>query len=250
MKIRLQTYLPVLAISVIFFVLYFGLLKQPRNYAYLFNSDFLHIVFFSESLSQSLSNLPYWYTTPTPYLFPDLGLFGFIRWITGSRETGYLITLFLNFLFLNIGLYRLHRLFFPENRLFHLSVLVLFNGIMLGLLSVSQVDFLLYLNQFAPINHLGAFICVCLFLRTQIPSGYTYALWLFGLLVASVSDPVFVIYFLPIQFLLTYKKNTGLNNVIIVAICLFGFVRDYSYPAVPCFQDSLFLLNRNSIRGK
>lgn len=162
MKSRIQTYLSLTCISLLFFVLYFGWLKQPRNYGYLLNSDFLHIVFFSESLFRGLSNLPYWYTIPAPYFFPDIGLFGVLQRIIG-RETRYLAVLFLNFLFLNIALYRLHRFFFPGNVSFRLLVVFLFNGVMLGLLSISRVDFMIYLNQFAPVNHLGAFICIGLF---------------------------------------------------------------------------------------
>lgn len=217
------------------FWLYFIQFSQAKHFYYLFNADFLHIVFFSKSVFSQPENLSYWYTTPSPYIFPDVLVFGFLDTIF-SQQTTYIIILFLNFLLFNIALLRLHKLFFPFSNI----TLILFNVIVLLLFYYSGTDSFLYLHQFIPVNHLSAFICFALLLKKEIKINAYFPIWLVLILCISFSDPVFLMYFLPMQIILSYKtspKPLLLTSVSASIIGLVLFKLAYSYKIIRASND-------------
>lgn len=215
-----------LSALLLIFMLYFSQFRELRNSSYLFNADFLHIVFFSESLVSNIQNTAHWYTTPSPYLFPDVALFACVDAITTSPKTTYVIILWLNFLLFNLGIHRLQTLFFRPS----IGLLILFNGLIFVLFYFNTYEYFLYLHQFAPVNHLSAFICFCFMFKREIKWNWRTLIWVLGIVLFGASDPVFLLYFLPVQAALLFKSTSMIKTAVpILAGLLGGLLFKLSY---------------------
>lgn len=189
-------------ISVIFLI-YFPSFNTPGVSAHIFNSDFLHVAIFSEALSSGIHAFETWRITPSPYLLPDIVSFYLLDLIIGDGQTTYVLFLFLDFIFLYLALYKLYRIFFDDD----VSVICLSAVALWIIYTFHGPEEILLLNQFAPVNHLSAFIVFSLLLKERIQWSVYYPVWLAAVLAVSFSDPVFVLYFVPVQLLYGHQKS-------------------------------------------
>jgi len=229
-KKQFKTYAFLISVLSVLFVLYYLVFMQRLSY-YIYNPDFLQVALFSESLFSDIIAFENWYITPSPYVFPDILCFGSLNLLIGDIRNTYTFFLYLNFMGFNLALFRLYRQFF-EPKVF---TFVAYSLALFGLFCLSSLDGFVFLNQFVPVNHLSAFICFAFLVKKDISFNKWFAPWIITIILIAFSDPVFVLYFVPVQGLFSIRQRKSIVRWVspiiasIIGILLFKFSYSFGF---------------------